>query len=196
MYDHDPPDDRCQRPKSMMGRAGLLAVAVAALGLLLAACGGGSTAPTVAGSGSSSKSTSSSSKGSSANPLAYAACMRSHGLPDFPDPDSSGGFAMPANIDPNSPQYQKAANACKAYAGPGLHLSPAKQEQIEANALKFAQCMRSHGVPNYPDPTVNFSNGGVSSSEDIGQSGLDPSSPTFQAAQKTCQNLYSGGNGG
>ena len=72
------------------------------------------------------------------------------------------------------------------------------EEQIEADALKRAQCMRSHGVPNYADPTITFSDGGVSQGEDVGKSGMDPNSPTFQAAQKICQRLPQrrGGNGG
>jgi hypothetical protein len=196
MPDDEARDDPHHRRTRTIGRAGLVAVALGCLALVLAACGGGSSGPQVAGSGSSSQTASSSTKSSSGKPLKYAACMRSHGLPDFPDPDSSGGFAMPQNIDPNSAQFQTAANACKAYAGSGLNLTPAKQEQIEAAALKFAQCMRSHGVPNYPDPTIKFSNGGVSAGQDLGgQSGVDPNSPTFQAAQKSCQSLR-GRNGG
>jgi hypothetical protein len=196
MSDDEARDDPHHRRTLTMGRAGLLAVALASLALALAACGGGSSRPQVAGSGSSSKTTSSSSKSSSGEPLKYADCMRTHGLSDFPDPDSSGGFAMPQDIDPNSARYETAANACKAYAGSGLNLTPAREAQIEAHALKFAECMRGHGVPNYPDPTINFSNGGVSSGQDLGgQSGVDPKSPTFQAAQKACHNL-GGSNGG
>jgi len=195
MHEDEARDDPYLRRTRTAGSAALVAVVVVCGALVLAACGGGSSGPQVAGSGSSSKTAVSSSKNSSGEPLKYAACMRSHGLPDFPDPDSSGGFAMPQNIDPNSAQYQTAANACKAYAGSGLNLTPAREEQIEARALKVAQCMRSHGVPNYPDPTITFSNGGVSSGQDLGgQSGVDPNSPTFQAAQKACQNR-GGGNG-
>jgi hypothetical protein len=199
MHEDEPHDDPGQRCKLAAGLAGRLAAALACGALVLAACGGGSSGPQVAGSGSSPKTASSSSKGSGANPLAYAACMRSHGLPDFPDPDSSGGFALPGDIDPNSPRYQAAENACKAYAGPGLNLSPARQEQIEASGLKFAQCMRSHGVPSYADPTFTFSGGGVSERSGTAKgSGPGPNSPTFQAAQKTCQGLtrHGGGNGG
>jgi hypothetical protein len=196
VHDDEPHDDPRLRHKPAVGRAGLLAVALACGALVLAACGGGSSVPPVAGSGPSSK-TASSSAGSGANPLAYAACMRSHGLPDFPDPDSQGGFAMPSDIDINSPQYLAAANACKAYAGPGLNLTPARKEQIEASALEFAQCMRGHGVPNYPDPVIKFINGGVSQGEGVGKSGVDPNSPRFIAAQKTCQSAKrGGGNGG
>jgi len=188
MHEDEPNGDRRKRT------AGLLALTLTSGALVLAACGGGSSGPQVAGSG---KTASSPGQGSSANLLEYAACMRSHGLADFPDPDSSGGFPMPSDINPNSPQYQAAASACKAYAGPGLNLTPAREEQIEASALEFAQCMRSHGVPNYPDPVIKFSNGGVSSGEDLGgKNGVDPNSPTFQAAQKTCQSVKGGGGNG
>jgi len=201
MHEDGPHDDPHQRRTPAIGRAGVVAAALACGALVLAACGG-SSGPQVAGSGSSPKTASSSSTGSSADLLEYANCMRSHGLPDFPDPDSSGGFPMPQNIDPNSPQYQAAANACKAYQGPGLNLTPAREEQIEAHALEYAQCMRSHGVPNYPDPVIKFSDGGVSSSQSLGGpgSGIDPNSPAFQAALKTCQSLQNvkqgAGNGG
>lgn len=196
MHDDEPHDEPHQLRKRSTGQAGLLAAALACGALMLAACSS-SSGPQVAGGGSSPNTGPSSSTGSSANLLVYAACMRSHGLPDFPDPDSSGGFPMPSNIDPNSAVYQAAANACKVYAGPGLNLSPAREEQLEASALEFAQCMRSHGVPSYPDPKITFSNGGVSESEGAPGSGLDANSPTFQAAQKTCQSLrQGGGNGG
>ena len=54
---------------------------------------------------------------------------------------------------------------------------------MKARVLAFAACMRSHRVPGYPDPT--FSNGGVSQGYGP-KTGVDPNSPIFQAAQKTC----------
>ncbi|HTX01744.1 MAG TPA: hypothetical protein VMD59_23375 [Acidimicrobiales bacterium] len=119
-----------------------------------------------------------------ADQLAYAKCMRSHGLSDFPDPNAQGGFSAPAKLDPSSPQYLSAQQACQSLAGGGPHLSPAKEEQMEARLLEFAQCMRTHGEPGYPDP--KFSAGGVTQSIEKG-SGIDPTSPQFQAAQRTCQ---------
>ncbi len=156
--------------------------AVAVACLCLAACGG---APSHSGTPSSG----------STLALEYAQCMRSHGVSDFPDPNSQGGFSLPGDVDPTSPQYEAATKACQKFAGHGLDLSPAKQEQIEARALKYAQCMRSHGLPNYPDPTITFSNGGVSQGSDLAGSGIDPSSPAFQSAQKACQGVQ-GGQGG
>ncbi len=46
--------------------------------------------------------------------------------------------------------------------------------------LRFAQCMRAHGVPNYPDP------GGAGSGPSFGGSGLDVGSPAFKDAQQAC----------
>jgi hypothetical protein len=53
--------------------------------------------------------------------------------------------------------------------------------------LKFADCMRAHGVPNFPDPITG---GGLQFRPG---SGIDPSSPAFQAAQSACSKLLPGG---
>jgi hypothetical protein len=76
-------------------------------------------------------------------------------------------------------------------AGCGSSSSPGKGgSKAEAAGLQFASCMRSHGVTNLPDPTM--SNGGSHFSIRIG-SGINPASPTFQAAQKACGKLLPGG---
>jgi hypothetical protein len=157
-------------------RAAALSAALASAALL-AACSGG-PAHTAGQTGSHSA-------------LAYAQCMRSHGLPNFPDPNAQGGFSLPSGITPNSPQYLTADKACQSKEGGG-HLSPAKFAQLETRLLKFAQCMRTHGVPGYPDPTFS-ANGGVSQA--VGKSdGVNPQSPQYQAAQKTCMQDENGGS--
>jgi hypothetical protein len=47
--------------------------------------------------------------------LTLARCMRKHGYPTFPDPDSQGAFdfAGASAVDPNSPQFQSAMSACR-----------------------------------------------------------------------------------
>jgi hypothetical protein len=65
------------------------------------------------------------------------------------------------------------AAGCGGSAGP----SAAQQRQYMAHALKFSQCMRSHGIKDFPDPTASGS---------IGTGGNDPNAPRFQAAQKAC----------
>jgi hypothetical protein len=164
-------------------RAGLLAVALAVAGVLVG-CSGGPADPGVAGVSSATASPSQSATVSGeAEALQYAACMRSHGVPDFPDPtvqNGSVGFSITAGdgVDQNSPQYQSARQACSSLRGGGTANSGSGNL---AKELKFAQCMRSHGVPDFPDPNKN---GGFS-----GTSTVNPSSPTFQNAQSTCMQL-------
>jgi hypothetical protein len=165
-------------------RAGLLAIALAVAGVLVAGCSGGPADPGVAGVSSATASPSQSATVSGeAEALQYAACMRSHGVPDFPDPtvqNGSVGFSITAGdgVDQNSPQYQSARQACSSLRGGGTANSGSGNL---AKELKFAQCMRSHGVPDFPDPNKN---GGFS-----GTSTVNPSSPTFQNAQSTCMQL-------
>ena len=165
-------------------RAGLLAIALAVAGVLVAGCSGGPADPGVAGVSSAAASPSQSATVSGeAEALQYAACMRSHGVPDFPDPtvqNGSVGFSITAGdgVDQNSPQYQSARQACSSLRGGGTANSGSGNL---AKELKFAQCMRSHGVPDFPDPNKN---GGFS-----GTSTVNPSSPTFQNAQSTCMQL-------
>jgi hypothetical protein len=116
--------------------------------------------------------------------------MRSHGVPNFPDPDSQGTITITvsASLNPSAPAFQRAVAACHHLIPSGSEaghtLSQAQQQQMKARVLAFAACMRSHGVPSYPDP--KFSNGGVSQGYGA-KGGVDPSSPILQAAQKTCQ---------
>jgi hypothetical protein len=123
--------------------------------------------------------------GNRQNALKLAACMRAKGVPNFPDPNSSG-VIQGTNIDPGSPQFQAAQKKCRKYAGGLGAPSPAQQAQAQAQALKFSACMRSHGVTGFPDP--QFQTGGGISIRIKGGAGstLDPQSPIFQKAQQTC----------
>jgi hypothetical protein len=123
--------------------------------------------------------------------IAYSGCMRAHGDPGFPDPvlvDNSHekGVTMPGRLDQGSAQYKSANKACQhLLPNGGQGPSQAQIQQGLARLLKAAECMRAHGVPNFPDPTESA--GG----EAIGfhLSGVDPSSPRFRAAQKACSSL-------
>jgi hypothetical protein len=162
--------------------------------LLVAACGGGPAA----GSGGS-PSTAVSSAGSGGAPdtggstqaqqdLAFAQCMRSDGVTDFPDPDPGGQFGtISAQVEDN-PHFDTGYGACE-------HLLPAggenKVQQNLGQLLQFAQCMRSHGVPAYPDPDPDayssISNTRINS---LHQAGVNPNSPQVQAAVQTCERLH------
>ncbi len=97
--------------------------------------------------------------------LAYAECMRSHGVPNFPDPNGHGGFDIRSQVvngvvqgvDQNSPQFVSANKACEKLMPSGGQGSPAQHRQQMSELLRLAQCMRAHGIPNFPDPTADGS---------------------------------------
>jgi hypothetical protein len=122
----------------------------------------------------------------------FAKCMRTHGVPNFPEPTEGkllvrGG--PDSGLDPHSPQFKAAGEACRSLA-PRFNVSPAQRAALQEQALKFSACMRSHGVPKFPDPS--FSNGEVQLTIGRSGSGIDPRSPQFQEAQKACQRLAPG----
>jgi hypothetical protein len=124
--------------------------------------------------------------------LEYTGCMRAHGLRDFPDPSPSpgGGFAfrVEPGLNPRSPsaQFQSATKACQKDVPPSLeNLTPAK---MAANALKYSECIRSHGEPGFPEPNAQ---GLIKITNPTGV--MDPKSPQFQKAEKACQSLNNGG---
>ncbi len=121
----------------------------------------------------------------------YSACMRKHGLSSFPDPNGEGVIQIDSSsgIDPQSSQFQTAEKACRSLLPNGGTPSPQERAQVQQQALKFSQCMRSHGVPKFPDP--QFGNGriGIRLGPD---SGVDVKSPQFQRAQQACSKLIGG----
>jgi hypothetical protein len=165
---HDKNHPRARRP------AGVLAVTVG-IALLTAACGG-STSTSAGGSSSTGAST------AHQEELAFAQCMRTHGVPNFPDPDSNGFFGITGGINIHSPQVQAAQTACR-HLLPANYFQPpshAQQQQDARQALKFAQCIRSHGVPGFPDPD---SSGLLQVSP-----GMDRL-PQYQTAYQACRSL-------
>jgi hypothetical protein len=174
---------------------------LAALSSLVSACGSGPAQSGVARLGRAKTTTTQSaaragsgSSGSSAPTevqlLKYAECIRSHGVGDFPDPGPAqgGGFAFGVQPDANprspTPQFQAAEKACHGDVPPSIAAStPAK---MAANALKYAECMRAHGEPDFPEPNAQ----GMITINPTGI--LAPSSPQFQRAEKACQSLNNG----
>ena len=125
----------------------------------------------------------------------FAECMRSHGEPNVNVQNNGHGIGLTLShgVDPNSPQFQSAQRACAAYAPPGIAAggNPTKlREELDA----FAACMRSHGVPNFPDPKFSTSSSGGHNkvSVQIGGPGLNHNSPQFQRAQQACRSTLSG----
>jgi hypothetical protein len=149
---------RRRRPPRLQPSVALI-VTVAAVTFGLSACGGGGSAsPAVASAGSITTTTTRVPGSASSAGLLYAKCMRSHGVPDFPDPSSSGGFTFGAGVNPRSPAFKSAQAACQKFTG-GLP-SPGSATHPSAGALaamlNIAQCMRKHGVSDFPDPTTSM----------------------------------------
>ncbi len=152
------------------------------LGLALLAAGcGGSNGPAVRSSGSNK-----------AQFVAYAQCMRNHGVSDFPDPTTppGGGVAFSihggpgSDLNPTNPAFKAANQACRTLL-PGGQQTPTRSSPKIAAEVRWAHCMRSHGVPNFPDPN---SQGAFDSSK------FDPTSPAFQTASTACLSLQPTGS--
>lgn len=189
----------------------MLRIATAAVGLLvvaalIAGCGGSNNS---AGDGSTSSSS------LHADALKMAQCMRAHGVPSFPDP-SSGSGAPAIKAHPNGtatiggqtvPQstLQAALQKCRSEAPQGPPVSSSQLAKLRQGALKMAECMRAHGVPNFPDPQISTGPGGHGIGIRIGAGPNGPGgntagpgktqgppftqTPAFKAAQKICMPL-------
>lgn len=110
--------------------------------LALTACGGSNKSGTAAANHASA--------------LVFANCMRSHGVPNFPDPGGGGGgfsFQSGSGVNPQSPAFQTAQKDCGKF-GPGGPGPGRATEQQKVAMLGLSQCMRRHGLTNFPDPVA------------------------------------------
>jgi hypothetical protein len=124
--------------------------------------------------------------------LKFSQCMRSHGLASFPDPvqRSGGGISLSmkkgSGLDPSSQPFKAAEAACRKFAprrATGKPMPAAEQQRF----LRYSQCMRTHGVPQFPDP--KFVGGGVQLRL---PRGLGPDSPSLRTAENACRSLQPG----
>ena len=125
----------------MRTSTGTIALAAVSCALVLAACG-------------SSNATNRSSFASAG--LKFAACMRSHGISNFPDPSAGGGINIPvgSGINPQSPAFESAQRSCfKLLPGGGPGIGHAS-ESDKLRMLKMSECMREHGLSTFPDPVA------------------------------------------
>jgi hypothetical protein len=171
----------------------LAAAELIGLSLLVAACGGsprnhvaqlGSNTTTTRSSPSATTSAGSAQQNAA---LAFSRCMRSHGVSNFPDPDSRGNFPSLSQQALGVPKQTSlgADEACKRLLPHGGAGTGGDQQKL-AFALKVAQCMRRHGFPTYPDPTTASPSGQGSGTRFEG-TGIDTKSPRFQTTETTCE---------
>lgn len=161
--------------------AAALAAGLAGLALLAAGCGG-SSAPSVASVAATTTTQPSPGQTEMAQAVKWAACMRSHGLPGFPDPTAVPGGGVHLNVLPamaTSAAFAAASRSCRSLQPAPTPPSAAQLAPIVKHLLAFAGCMREHGVPNFPDPTSQ----GVFHFNGLG---IDRNSPTVLAAVKAC----------
>lgn len=126
-----------------------VSMALVAVLLLLSGCGGSAAPPASATAGGSAASF-------GHGFIAFASCMRSHGLSGYPDPRITSSAHQwrvtisPGDTHPGSPAYQTAQDACRRLLPAGGAPAPARGAEQQQD-LAFADCMRSHGVPDFPD---------------------------------------------
>ena len=171
----------------------VFAALLATIALLAAACSNSSStggSPTAGGAASPPSA------------VAYSHCIRSHGVPKYPDPPSGGGLPKTSaqELGVSGSQLQAAQRACQHMlpnTGGSLAIRfeqcvatgtcpQALVQQVLNKMRRFAVCMRSHGVPNWPDPTIGrggapFFNGSAH--------GIDDHSPRINAKIIECERV-------
>ena len=179
--------------------SGTFVVLVAAAAVALAACGGGSSTPHVASLGRSTENPTTDGSGGSATPPPsgdatklvdeWAACMRSHGDPNQADPtiDAHGVINIIGPLaGPGVPRVvggpETATGTCSQYLAAAQRLlraaMPVAPPPTQAELVKWVDCMRANGVPNFPYPTGEKAN--------FNGTGVDPDSPFVVKAGKVC----------
>jgi hypothetical protein len=120
--------------------------ALAMVALICAGCSSTSAGPGAGSSGATDH----------AKAVKFAECMRNNGVSEFPDPDATGKLTIDqvangSHLNPEAPAFKQALSACKSLE-PGGFAGHKRTPQEQAYALKFAQCIRANGVPEFPDP--------------------------------------------
>jgi hypothetical protein len=172
-------------------RPALAFLAVAATAMMAAGCGGNSPSSASLSGAAAAK--------SGADPaFQFSACMRHHGVTNFPDPKvkTSGGSTQVAiGINPSisgQPAFNTAQKACQHILGnphnSGPDSSPAQQRARTQALIAFARCLRTHGFPNFPDPNAN----GDLSPDTIRKAGINLQTPALLTAGQGCASVTHG----
>jgi hypothetical protein len=182
-------------------RQGQLLAAALVSAALVAGCGGRSGSPSASTVGGASAS--GATGGAVRSGLAFPRCMRSHGVPNFPDPTfvasgSNGNhtvrmFSPNSGVNPQSPAFQSAARSCQGLLPKGAPGPGPLSLQARAQMLKVSECMRAHGILRFPDPTTSPSassgNGAITGSGGyylVVPTSISTQSPAFKQAATAC----------
>lgn len=160
-----------------------LLLAAAAVPLLAAGCGSGGGSPQVANLSTTT------SAASSTTPIVprngtfqkFVTCLQQHGVQAQLGPQ---GHGVSLSGSPKSADMDRAQAACRKYlpGGGPPPLTPAQVAQRAKAMLAFAKCMRSHGVPNFPDPNGQ-------GEFDFSQLGAIKANPALHSAGQACQSF-------
>ena len=175
---------RPRRGQPSTARTAASIVTTAGLALLVCGCGSGGHSSTTAAAAAHENGV-----------LAFSQCMRSHGVPSFPDPDTSGELPKTKVVSlAGSPQFRVAQSACQ-HLLPNASAPTATHAGVQAalsGMVRFAACMRSHGVQNWPDPTVDRSHPGDPRPVFDLHSIVDPTAPRISTDIHECQSVMPG----
>jgi hypothetical protein len=164
---------------------------------LILACGLG-----IAACGSSSNDQTKSTAKRYSQALAFSKCMRAHGVSKFPDPSTGSGgriqiaITSGSGVNPQSPAFQSAQSSCKHLLPNGGQPSAQESAQAKARLLHISDCMRAHGITDFPDPqTGSPPSNPAGYSAIMGTPGgylaipssIDVNSPAFKQAATVCQ---------
>lgn len=133
-------------------RRPLAALALSTTAALISACG--STAPASTAAANAGRNTT-----AHGEAVRFAECMRANGVSHFPDPGASGKLTIDAvangsSLNTSAPAFTQALSACKSLEPAGF--TGTKRSTVQqAAGLRFAQCIRANGVPDFPDPAPN-----------------------------------------
>ncbi len=184
-------------------RAAVAVVATAALALLASACGGSPSSTGLGGSPNASGSA------IPASAVAYSQCMRSHGVPKFPDPPTNGQVPKTSAqlLGVSSSELQAAQTTCqhlypngsagvlnKGSIGQCEETGDCPQALVQSamTALRaYARCVRAHGLPTWPDPTIDSE--GRPGFNLLHVQGFDPNSSQTSNVMQECYRVMPGG---
>jgi hypothetical protein len=130
--------------------------------------------------------------------LSYSRCMRSHGVPTYPDPTQIDGSVRvpgsPAGVDPNTAAFTTAQDTCRHLEPNAGQPTNAEQQRASARMLKLSKCMRTRGISAFPDPTFSSPSNRGDYSDIVSNDGVwlaipnsvDVHSPAFTRASVAC----------
>jgi hypothetical protein len=138
----------------------------------------------------------------SARLVAFARCVRAHGVARFPDPPANATntkFPGARELGVSNSQLSAAEKACEYLLPAGIddQFPPAEVRLLLNGMLRFSQCMRHDGVPNWPDPTTDSEGRPEFPLDEVPGTNRDYwRSPRMTAKERQCERLLPSALGG